>query len=74
MVLSNFEKSFDLEKDGNYKLYFLDLLANRDISNEVAVRFDVRHESPQLIILKNRKVVHHSSHHSARIEDLKEFI
>ena len=74
MVLSNFEREFDLEKDGNYKLYFLDLLANRDISNEVANNFDVRHESPQMIILKDGKVVHHSSHHSIKSETLKEYL
>lgn len=70
MVLSNFEKEYDLdEKD--HKIYFLDLLANREISNLVADRFEVRHESPQLILIREGKVVHHASHHSIDVEDLK---
>lgn len=74
MVLNNFEKSYDLPKDREVKLYFLDLLANRDISNEVASRFGVRHESPQMIILKDGKVVHHASHHSIDLQSVKEQI
>ncbi|WP_029037471.1 bacillithiol system redox-active protein YtxJ [Salinimicrobium xinjiangense] len=72
MVLNSFEKEYDLEKDKEVKLYFLDLIANRNISNEVAERFGVRHESPQLILLKDGKVVHHASHHSIHMQDVKE--
>lgn len=74
MVLNNFEKNYDLPKDKEVKLYFLDLLANRNISNEVANRFGVRHESPQMIILKNGEVVHHASHHSIDLGSVKEQI
>ena len=74
MVLNNFEKEFDLENEEGIKFYFLDLLANRDISNEVADHFDVRHESPQLLVIKGQKVVHHSSHHSIKVEILKDFL
>ena len=74
MVLNNFERNYDLPKDKEVKLYFLDLLANRDISGEVADRFSVRHESPQMIILKDRKVVHHASHQSIELASVKEHI
>jgi bacillithiol system protein YtxJ len=72
MVLNNFERNYDLKKEDGLKLYFLDLLANRDISNEVANRFNVRHESPQMIILKDRKVVQHASHHSIEVQQVKD--
>lgn len=73
MVLKNFESEFESGKeDERLKLYFLDLLSNREISSEIAKRFDVRHESPQLIVLKDRKVVHHASHHSIDAAGLKE--
>ena len=74
MVLGNFEKDFDLPKEGSYKLYFLDLLANREISNEIAARFGVQHESPQMLILRDGKVVKHESHHSVQPQTLKEFV
>ena len=74
MVLSSFERSYDLPEDKDVKLYFLDLLAHRDISNEVANKFGVRHESPQMIILKNNVVVHEASHQSIEPESIKEYL
>ena len=73
MVLNNFERNYDL-KEEDHKIYFLDLLANRDISNLVAEKFNVRHESPQLIIVRNGEVVHHASHQSIEVESLKKHL
>ncbi|GHA37292.1 thioredoxin family protein [Salinimicrobium marinum] len=73
MVLRNFESEFRTGKEeDNLKLYFLDLREYRGVSNEIAERFNVRHESPQLLVLKERKVVHHSSHHSIEAQKVKE--
>lgn len=72
-VLKIFERNYSLSKD-QMKLYFLDLLANRDISNEIAARFKVNHESPQIIVLKDGKVVHHDSHHSIEAADLEKYV
>jgi len=38
-------------------IYYLDLIKHREISNLIAERYDVQHESPQLLVLKNRQVV-----------------
>lgn len=72
-VLKSFEKDCNVD-DTKMKLYFLDLLANRDISNEVANRFKVHHESPQLLIIKNGEVVYHNSHNGIDASDLSRFI
>ncbi|MFD1095382.1 bacillithiol system redox-active protein YtxJ [Salegentibacter chungangensis] len=74
MVLRQFENSYDLSEDADIKLYFLDLLSYREVSNEIAERFSVRHESPQLIVLKDENVVHHSSHQGIDADKLKEFL
>lgn len=74
MVLRSFEKEFEDEPEGAFRLYFLDLLSNRDISDEIAGRFDVRHESPQMLVIKDGKVVHHDSHHSIKAATLAEFV
>lgn len=42
--------------------WFLDLIRYREISNEIAQRFSVRHESPQMIVLRDTRPVHHASH------------
>ncbi len=70
MVLRQFEKDYDLEPD-SVKLYFLDLLRFREISNRIASKFNVPHESPQLIILKDGKVVHDSSHSAIEVNSIK---
>lgn len=57
-VKKNLESAFS-----DKGFYILDLLAHRDISNEIATRFGVMHESPQLIVLKEGDVVYHASHH-----------
>ena len=44
------------------KLYYLDLLSYRNVSNLVAEKFGIRHESPQVLLIKNGKCVYHNSH------------
>ncbi len=61
MVIKQFEKS--INKDLIIDFYYLDLLNYRSISNKVALKFNVQHQSPQLIIIKNNKVIAHDSHH-----------
>lgn len=72
-VLKLLEKNYNLE-DKQLKLYYLDLLQNRDISSEIATRFKVQHESPQMIVIKNGAVVHHDSHHSIEAAHLERFV
>lgn len=68
-VLKNFEKTFDLED--KVKPYFLDLLEFRAISNEIASVFDVTHQSPQLLLIKNGKCVYNESHDSIEVSSLR---
>ena len=73
MTLRQFEGSYDLQED-LMDLYFLDLLSYRQISDEVAIRYQVLHQSPQLIIIKNGIAVRHDSHYSVNQIDLQAFI
>lgn len=73
IVLRQFERAYDLNND-QMKLYFLDLLAFRNISDEISIKFQVMHESPQLIVIKNGVVVAHASHHGIRASELHNFI
>jgi bacillithiol system protein YtxJ len=72
MVLRQFEKEYDLH-EGRIKLYFLDLLNHRDISNKIASKFNVPHESPQLIVIKDGSVVYNASHGEISADSLKQF-
>ena len=73
MVMNQFEKSYDLT-DNQMKLYYLDLLSFRDVSDEVGYAFQVMHQSPQLIIIKNGTAVAHASHHSIQASSLHQYI
>ena len=57
----------------NIPFYYLDLLAFRQLSNEVANRFDLMHESPQLLLIQKGELKAHASHSaisSSLIEEL----
>ncbi len=73
MVLRNFEKEYNLKED-EVKLYFLDLLKYREISNKIASKFNVPHQSPQLIIIKDGSVVYDASHSEISAESLTKFV
>jgi len=73
MALKSFEKEYDLSSD-QIELYFLDLLNYRALSNEVALKFDISHQSPQVIVLQNEKVVYHDSHYQISVEEIKKVI
>ena len=61
MVLNQFQNNADFDEDAVLLLY-LDLLAHRNISDAIAEKFGVMHQSPQMIILNKGQVVHHASH------------
>jgi bacillithiol system protein YtxJ len=60
MALKQFENEFNLQ--GKMDAYYLDLIENRAISNEIASKFGVVHQSPQLLVIKNGKCIYNISH------------
>lgn len=71
-VLKQFENTYDIPAD-KMEIYFLDLIEYRPISGEIAERFGVTHQSPQMIVLKNGKAVYDSSHESIDARALEQF-
>ena len=73
MVMKQFIDDYELnEKDADP--YFLDLLNYRDVSSEVGYKFQIMHESPQILVIKNRAVVAHASHGAINGIDLSTFL
>jgi len=72
MVLKNFEKDIENVENINEidSLYFLDLLAHRSLSNKIAEDLGIRHESPQLLVIENGKVINDASHQNISINQL----
>lgn len=71
-VLKQFENAYDIPAD-KMQIYFLDLIEYRPISTEIAARFGVTHQSPQMIVLKDGKAVYDSSHESIDAKALEQF-
>ncbi len=46
----------------------------RDVSNAVAEKTGIRHESPQAFVLKNGKVVYHASHYDVTAIDVEKML
>jgi bacillithiol system protein YtxJ len=69
-------KQFEMEFEANdkIKLFFLDLLSFRPISNAIAERFNIEHQSPQIIVIKNEKVVFSTSHSDIDATILERFV
>ena len=73
MVMNQFVDAYNL-RENDLDLYYLDLLNYRDVSNEVGYKFQVIHQSPQILVIKNGVVVAHDSHGAINEIDLARFI
>ena len=60
-VLSDFIAHFTFSSD-ELEAHYLDLLSYREISNQIAEQFEVIHQSPQILLIKNGKAVVYASH------------
>lgn len=68
MALNAFESNWTSE---DADINFIDLLSHRDVSLKLAELTGVRHESPQVIVIKDREIIYAESHsniNAGRIE------
>lgn len=62
MVKDKFERKVaNSETDAEF--FYLDLIRYRNISNEIAATFQVTHQSPQVIVVKDGRAVANASHY-----------
>ena len=73
IVMKEFEKAYE-SSEQDFDFYFLDILSFRSVSNTIATRFEVIHESPQVLVIKNGAAIAHASHSEINRLDLKVFI
>ena len=63
-----------LEEDGDnlpedVPVYILDLLSHRSISDRIAEEFNVKHESPQLLLIKDGKCPYHKALYEITVDE-----
>jgi len=73
MVKKQFEKLL-LPNKNNIKVYYLDLLKYRNVSDAVSEVFQVRHQSPQLLIIRNEVAVKHASHYDITTISINKYL
>ena len=73
MVIRTFQSTFNIPFD-EVDIYYLDLHSYREVSNETGYRFQVIHQSPQVILVKKGITVAHASHGSISDTDFSELI
>jgi bacillithiol system protein YtxJ len=52
--------------------HYLDLLNFRPVSNIIAEKFHVHHESPQILLIKNGECIYDESHMGIVVDDILE--
>jgi bacillithiol system protein YtxJ len=58
------------EAPSSVDFYFLDILMYRALSNEIAKEFDIRHESPQVLVIRNAQCIYEESHLGIRMDEI----
>ncbi len=70
-ALKGFERS-SYFKSSNDSLWILNVLESRNLSLQIAKDMNIQHESPQILVFSNGKVIHHASHSSIDADLIQE--
>jgi bacillithiol system protein YtxJ len=74
MALGRLERKWQAADNAKLKPYYLDLIRYRSVSNEIAARYHVTHESPQVLIISKGKCVYSASHMEISYEEIMDAI
>ena len=58
------------EQPEGMDFYYLDVIKHRNISNKIATDFDIRHQSPQVLIINDGKCIYQESHSGITMEEI----
>lgn len=73
-TLDRLERNWKESEMNNVKPYFLDLLTFRELSNTIATRFGVEHQSPQVLIISKGQSRYDCSHFDIDYHQIKSVI
>jgi bacillithiol system protein YtxJ len=60
-----------VEEEGSPEVYVVEVLDHRPLSQKIAARFGVRHESPQVLIVAGGQVGWHGSHYRVTADTIR---
>ncbi|MEM9326188.1 MAG: bacillithiol system redox-active protein YtxJ [Bacteroidota bacterium] len=71
-ALDRLDRQWEEGEMHHVKAYFLDLIRFREVSNLIAERLGVFHQSPQAILLRAGQVTYEASHFGIDYREIKE--
>ncbi|MBW7844825.1 MAG: bacillithiol system redox-active protein YtxJ [Bacteroidia bacterium] len=73
-ALNRIEKNWNNSEMELIKPFYVDLLKFRTTSNAIATHYEVEHQSPQILVIKNGKCIYNTSHSGINYDELKNII
>lgn len=70
-ALSRLERAWDAAET---PAYYLDLIAYRPISSAIAKKFDIEHQSPQVLVINQGKCSYSATHWDIAMDEIKPFL
>ena len=70
MIKHQLEGNWNLKAE-DLDFYYLDLITYRPISNAIASQFNVLHQSPQILVIRNGQSVFDTSHHMINLDRIR---
>ena len=72
--LDRLERNWKDEEMKEVRLYFLDLISYREVSSRIAEEFDVEHESPQVLIIRDERSTYDRSHFEINYHQIRDAV
>ncbi|PBQ32422.1 thioredoxin family protein [Sphingobacteriaceae bacterium] len=69
-ALNRLERNWKEEDRIFVEPYYLDLLSHRNVSNEIASHYNVQHQSPQVLLIKEGKCVYSETHMGINLAEI----
>ncbi len=70
-ALNRVERNWNNEQDDiKVKPYYLDLIVYRNVSNEIAKKWNIEHQSPQVLIIKKGACIYTETHMGINYEEI----
>jgi bacillithiol system protein YtxJ len=70
-ALSRFERAWG---DTENAAFYLDLIAYRPISLEIAEKFEIQHQSPQALVINKGACTYSATHWDISVDELKPYL
>ena len=70
MALARVERSWGKQTTSLPTPFYLDLIKHRDISNSIAERYGVEHQSPQVLVIAKSRCIYSQTHSAISVEEM----